>query len=128
MRVLARMLLSAIFVGSSQNAIQNAEQMTAPAEALGIPEPVQAVRAHGVINLVGGLMMALGFKPRLAAYALAGNLIVTTAGGHRFWEDDDEGAKMNNMVHFMKNLSLLGGLFAVIAMERRAAALAAEDE
>jgi uncharacterized membrane protein YphA (DoxX/SURF4 family) len=127
-RVLARACLSTIFVASSANAIQNAEQMTAPAEALNLPQPVNAVRAHGIVNLVGGVMLALGIKPRLALWALIGNLIPTTVGGHRFWEDSDEGAAMNNQIHFMKNVSMLGGLIAALVMERHAAARAAASE
>lgn len=114
-RFLSRALLATVFLSSSANAIQNAEHMTAPAEALGLPQPVQMVRLHGIVNLVGGAMLALGIKPRLASWALIGNLIPTTLGGHRFWEEDDEGAKIGQMVHFMKNLSLLGGLLGVLA-------------
>lgn len=110
-----RALLSAVFVWSSINAIQNAEHMTGPADALGLPEPVTMVKIHGWVNLVGGLMLALNIKPKLAATAMAGNLIVTTAGGHQFWEADDEGEKINQMVHFSKNVSLLGGLLGVLA-------------
>ncbi|MBW3604543.1 MAG: DoxX family protein [Actinobacteria bacterium] len=117
-RFARRALLSAIFLSSSVNVIQNAEQMTAPAEALGLPEPEQFVRLHGAVNLLGGLMLALGIKPKLAAWALVGNLIPTTLGGHRFWEEDSEEGKMGQMVHFLKNVSLLGGLLTAIAAER----------
>ena len=117
-RVLGRALLSSIFLASSSNAIKNAEHMTGPAEALGLPEPVLAVQAHGVANLVGGLMLALGIKPKLGSWILIANLIPTTLGGHRFWEEDDEAGKIGQQIHFMKNLSLLGGLVSVIAGER----------
>ncbi|HEX6254889.1 MAG TPA: DoxX family protein [Euzebyales bacterium] len=114
-----RTLLAAIFLFSSTNAIQNAEQMTAPAEALGLPEPANMVRLHGAINLIGGLMLVFNIKPKLAAWAMVGNLIPTTVGGHQFWEESDEGAKINQLIHFMKNVSLLGGLLTVISAERR---------
>ena len=113
--LIRRSLLSAVFVWSAVNAIQNAEHMTGPADALGLPEPVTMVKVHGWVNLVGGIMLALNIKPKLAAVAMVGNLIPTTAGGHQFWEADDEGEKINEMVHFMKNLSLLGGLLGILA-------------
>lgn len=113
-----RLLLGTIFLFSSVNVLQNAEQMTAPAEALGLPEPETMVRLHGGVNLLGGLMLALNIKPKLASWALIGNLIPTTLGGHQFWEESDEGAKINQMIHFLKNVSLLGGLLTVIAAER----------
>lgn len=110
-----RALLAAVFVWSAVNAIQNAEHMTGPADALGLPEPVTMVKIHGWVNLVGGIMLALNIKPKLAAVAMVGNLIPTTAGGHQFWEADDEGEKINQMFHFAKNISLLGGLLGVLA-------------
>lgn len=113
-----RLLLGTIFLFTSVNALQNAEHMTAPAEALGLPEPETMVRLHGGVNLLGGLMLALNIKPKLASWALIGNLIPTTLGGHQFWEEEDEGAKINQMIHFLKNVSLLGGLLTVIAAER----------
>jgi uncharacterized membrane protein YphA (DoxX/SURF4 family) len=118
LRALARMLVAAVYLSASTSVIQNAEHMTAAPEALGLPEPVRMVQAHGALNLVGGLMLALGIKPKLAAWALVANLIPTTLGGHRFWEEDDDAGRMGQQVHFFKNVSLLGGLFAVIAMER----------
>jgi putative oxidoreductase len=120
-RALARLLLSSVFLQTSLKAIRNAEHMTAGPEALGLPEPVRMVQLHGATNLVGGLMLALGIKPRLAAWALVMNLVPTTVAGHRFWEEDDERAKMGQEIHFFKNVSMLGGLFAIIAAERAAA-------
>jgi putative oxidoreductase len=121
LRTLARLLLAAVFLQTSTGAMRNAEYMTAGPEALGLPEPVRMVQLHGAVNLIGGLMMALGIKPRLAAWALIANLIPTTFAGHRFWEEDDEGAKMGQKIHFLKNVSLLGGLLGIVAAERAAA-------
>ncbi|HSK97597.1 MAG TPA: DoxX family protein [Euzebyales bacterium] len=120
-RALARLLLSSVFLQTSLKAIQNAERMTAGPEALGLPEPVRMVQLHGVTNLVGGVLLALGIKPRLAAWALVANLVPTTLAGHRFWEEDDEGARLGQEIQFFKNISMLGGLFAVIAAEGAAA-------
>ena len=45
-----------------------------------------AVRLNGAVQMVAGLLLALGRFPRLSALALAGTLVPTTAAGHRFWE------------------------------------------
>ena len=122
LRAFARLLLSAVFLLTSTSAMRNAEYMTAGPEALGLPEPVRMVQLHGATNLIGGLMLALGIKPKLAAWALIINLVPTTFAGHRFWEEDDEGSRMGQKIHFLKNLGLLGGLLGVIADEHAAAA------
>jgi putative oxidoreductase len=113
LHALARLLLAAVFLQTSTKVIKNADHLTAAPEALGLPEPARMVQLHGAVNLVGGLMLALGIKPKLAAWALIANLVPTTLGGHRYWEEDDEGSKMAQQVHFFKNLSLLGGLLTV---------------
>ena len=121
LRALARLLLAAVFLQTSTGAMRNAEYMTAGPEALGLPEPVRMVQLHGAVNLIGGLLLALGIKPTLAAWALITNLIPTTFAGHRFWEEDDDGARMGQQIHFLKNVSLLGGLLGIIAAERPSA-------
>lgn len=115
LRLIHRTLLAAVFLWTSINVIQNAEHMTGPADALGLPEPETMVKLHGWINLIGGTMLVLNIRPKLAAWVMSGNLIATTVGGHQFWEADDEGEKIDQMIHFFKNLSMLGGLLGVIA-------------
>jgi uncharacterized membrane protein YphA (DoxX/SURF4 family) len=81
---------------------------------------VQLVRINGAVQLGAGLMLATGRMPRLAAVALAGSLVPTTAAGHRFWEAKDPDAKRAQTIQFMKNLSMFGGLvFAALDVEGR---------
>ncbi|HEV2368363.1 MAG TPA: DUF488 domain-containing protein [Acidimicrobiales bacterium] len=42
--------------------------------------------------------------------ALAGSLVPTTLAGHRFWEETDKQERAAQQIHFLKNLSMLGGL------------------
>ena len=41
---------------------------------------------------------------------LAASLVPTTAAGHRFCEETDPSMKANQRTHFLKNVSMLGGL------------------
>ena len=118
LRALARLLTAAVYLSTARGVIENAEHLTGIPESLGLPEPERMVQLHGATNLVGGLMLALGIKPRLAAWALIANLVPTTLAGHRYWEEDDDDGRMGQRVHFFKNVSMLGGLLAVVAMER----------
>ncbi|MDQ1385905.1 MAG: hypothetical protein QOG65_3284, partial [Actinomycetota bacterium] len=52
----------------------------------------------------------LGKMPRIAALVLAGSLIPTTIAGHRFWEENEPTKRAGQTIHFLKNLSMLGGL------------------
>jgi putative oxidoreductase len=70
----------------------------------------QAVRINGAVQLVAGSLLALGRLPRLSALAIAATLVPTTIAGHRFWEAGDDKDRAQQRIHFLKNLSMLGGL------------------
>jgi uncharacterized membrane protein YphA (DoxX/SURF4 family) len=75
----------------------------------------QAVRLNGAVQLVAGSLLALGRFPRLSALAIAATLVPTTLAGHRFWEDDEDKDQAQQRIHFLKNLSMFGGLLIVAA-------------
>lgn len=59
---------------------------------------------------IGGILVLLGIQVRLGAVLLILFLIPTTVIMHAFWLY--EGAVQEiQMIHFLKNLSILGGLF-----------------
>ena len=89
--------------------------MAPAATKLGLPEPETMVVVNSVAHVVGGVAMALGIFPRLAAAGLAASLVPTTLAGHRFWEMEDEQARNQQITQFLKNLGLIGGLLAVAA-------------
>ncbi|MGH3507927.1 MAG: hypothetical protein ACRDO2_12060, partial [Nocardioidaceae bacterium] len=68
------------------------------------------VRANGVLHVLAGSMLGTGRMPRLAALTLAASMVPTTLGGHRYWEEPDPSVRANQRIHFMKNVSVIGGL------------------
>lgn len=128
LRLVARPMLSAIFVSGG------AQQLTDPAShvarARDVTEPlldtpaapevssVELVQLNGLAQVLGGLLLATGRLPRLAALLLAGSLVPTTLAAHRFWEEDDPDTRQRQQVHFLKNVSLLGGLL-IATTDRR---------
>ena len=120
LRSVARPMLSAMFVLGGVNSLRNAKAMAPKAEpladALGsvAPQastsPANLVRINGAVHVVAGAALATGRFPRLSAFVLAGSLAPTTAVGHQFWKESDPASRQNQMVHFTKNVSLIGGL------------------
>lgn len=94
------------------------------------------VRINSGIQLGGGLLLAAGRVPRASSLALAGTLVPSTVLDHPFWAQSDPDARREQQLHFVKNLSLLGGLLiagfdtegrpGLTWRARRAAARAAE--
>jgi putative oxidoreductase len=118
-RRIARPLIAGMFISGGIDALLHpdakaprAQAVTEPiTDTLGIDQdPVTLVRVNGAVMVVGGVLLGTGRVPRLAALALAGSLIPTTLAGHRFWEIDDPTQRQQQRIHFLKNLSMLGGL------------------
>lgn len=112
-RRLAFPLLATIFVVEGLDAARSPGGRVQAAEKLGLPHPRLAVRANGAAMVAGGVTLAAGNHPRLAAVCLAASLVPTTLAGHRFWDEEDTTARRTQRVHFEKNLGLLGGLLLV---------------
>lgn len=123
-RLVARPLLASTFVVGSYSALKNAPQLAEKAKPVadkivpqlqqaGIPvpqDPVTQVRLNAAVQLVAALALAKGTAPRISSAVLAASIIPTTVAGHAFWAEQDQAAKQQQMLHFAKNTSILGGL------------------
>jgi uncharacterized membrane protein YphA (DoxX/SURF4 family) len=125
-RLIARPMLASMFVLGSVNALKNAPQLAPKASGVAerviplvkrvaptapVPEDeVTLVRVNAAVQLGAALALATGRVPRLASATLAASLVPTTMAGHRFWEESDPTQRQNQQLHFLKNVSMLGGL------------------
>jgi putative oxidoreductase len=120
LRFVARSSLGAVFIAGGIDSLRAPTpkaEMAAPVidkarEAVDIipNDNVAMVRANAGVHVVAGSLLALGKLPRLSALALAGSLIPTTLGGHRFWEAESPEQRQQQQLHFTKNLAMFGGL------------------
>ncbi|MGW3589101.1 DoxX family protein [Streptomyces fungicidicus] len=120
LRVLGRPMLASMFVAGGLDAVRNPQNVAPLAESVvrpvtdrvpALPDSTEdCVRLNGAVQVVGGLLLATGRMSRPAALALAVSLIPTTLAAHRFWEEEDPAQRAQQRIHFLKNLSLLGGL------------------
>ena len=93
----------------------------------GIPLPQLAAVGAIIVELGGGIMLVVGWKTRLAATAM---LIFTALAAlifHNFWSVPPEQAQ-NQMIHFMKNISMMGGLLYVVIHGAGALSLDGSDK
>jgi putative oxidoreductase len=104
---LGRVLFSFIFLISAP--MHFSAQTIGYAAAHGVPLASIAVPLSGVVALVAGLSVALGYKARIGALLMILFLIPVTLLMHRFWGIADPQAVMVQRIMFMKNLSILGG-------------------
>ncbi len=117
-RRVARPLIASMFVYGGFDALRNPRPKVPRAEKVVPEDTEQLVVVNGAVQVGAGIALALGIAPRLAALALAGSLVPTTVAGHRFWEEDDDATRAQQRIHFLKNLSMLGGLLMVVSEGR----------
>ena len=85
--------------------------------AAGMPMPQMLAIAAGVLEVFCGFMIALNFGARFFAIVLILFVIVATFYFHDFWNQTGADAR-NNMIHALKNLSLIGALFIIAGIGR----------
>jgi putative oxidoreductase len=68
------------------------------------------------IEIGGGLTLITGWNARWGALALALFLIPVSLIFHGFWSADAANFQ-NQLNHFLKNVSILGGMLTVFALE-----------
>lgn len=114
-RTVARPLLASTFIAGGLDSLRRPGARVEAVRTAGLSSPEQLVKVNGATHLVGGLALATGRLPRVAALALAGSLLPTTYVGHAFWSEQDAGTKAQQQIHFFKNVGLLGGLLLAVA-------------
>ncbi len=96
------------------NHLLNLDMLTQYAQSKGVPAPQLAVLVSGLMILLGGAMVLLGWKVRAGAVLIALFLIPVSFKMHAFWAVADPTGRMGEMVHFSKNMALLGAALMVM--------------
>lgn len=115
--LIGRIVFGGFFVYSGINHFKEKKGLSQYAGAKNVPIPEFAVTASGVALVAGGAGIILGVKPKLGALAILGFLAVTSPTIHDFWTAEDPQEKQNQMIHFSKNLALLGAALALAGIE-----------
>jgi putative oxidoreductase len=109
-----RILMSVMFLISGFFKIGGYTQLVGYAAAKGVPMPGVAIACAAVLELAGGLAILAGFQTKIAAWLLFLYLIPVTFLFHNFWALQGA-AQQDNMIHFLKNVAIMGGLVILAA-------------
>ncbi len=119
LNVLSRVMIATIFLLSAVgNKIPKFDDVAALMKSQGIPQP-QVMLAGAILFLIAGsLSIILGYKARIGAGLLFVFLVLATYYFHDFWNVINplkQQLKQEQMIQFMKNLSLMGTMLFVMA-------------
>lgn len=105
--LVARVLLSAIFIAAGYNKIGGYDGTAQYMESMGVPALL--LPAVIALEIGGGLAVLIGLFSRWAALALAGFCVISALIFHFNFADQMQAAS------FMKNLAIAGGLLLLFA-------------
>ncbi|SRR5260221_1901247 len=77
--------------------------------AMGLPAPVLAYFGSIAVEVIGGLLLIVGFQARIVALVMAVFTLLAAMFFHRNLVDQ------NQMFHFLKNIAMIGGMLQIIA-------------
>lgn len=115
--VLGRVLIASLFIMGGIGKLMDFAGSVAYAQAFNVPYPEVAIALAILIELGGGLMLLFGFWSRLVSFKIAGFLVVVTLIFHINFSDPAQ------MIQFLKNMAIIGGLLYVSVHGARKAAL-----
>ena len=106
---IGRILMGLPFAMSGLSKLAAYGPTTAMIGAAGLPLPPLAFAVAVAVELGGGLLLIVGYRVRPAALALAAFSIATALSFHSNFADQ------NQMIHFLKNVMMAGGLLQIAA-------------
>jgi putative oxidoreductase len=106
---IGRLLIGVPFAMSGLSKLAAYGPTTAMIDAAGLPLPPLAFAVAVAVELGGGLLLILGYRVRPAALALAVFAVATAVSFHSNFADQ------NQMIHFLKNVMMAGGLLQIAA-------------
>ncbi|MCM3603704.1 DoxX family protein [Robertmurraya korlensis] len=106
--LIGRVLYALIFILAGIGHLKDFNHTVEMTKKFRAPFPRLSAATMSIIAVLGGISVAFGFYAKIGALLLFIFLIPTTFFVHRFWGIADKQQRSMQLVHFNKNLSLLG--------------------
>ncbi|MEW4398716.1 DoxX family protein [Agrobacterium tumefaciens] len=104
-----RLLLAVMFILSGFGKIGAPEATQGYIASVGLPLPMLSYLLAVVVEVGGGILLVIGYQARIVATVMAAFTLATALLFHNNFADQ------NQMIHFLKNISIVGGLLQVVA-------------
>jgi putative oxidoreductase len=104
-----RLFLASLFLLSGLSKIAAPVMTQAYIASAGLPVPTLAYSAAVLVEVGGGVLLLIGYQARMVALALTAFTLAAAVAFHANFGDQ------NQMIHFLKNVAIAGGLLQVAA-------------
>lgn len=109
--LLGRVFYAMIFIMASFGHFSG--EIIQHAASEGVPFPSFLVPLSGIMSLLGGLSILIGYKAKLGAWLIILFMLPTTLIMHQFWGIEDPMTANLQRVMFLKNLALIGSAMLI---------------
>lgn len=116
---IGRVLLASLFVISGIFKIVGFAGTVGSFGSLGLPVPTLAVLVTILVEVGGGLLLMTGRGVRPVSLVIALFTVGATLSAHHFWTLEGAAAQ-GQMIHFLKNVALIGALLLVSSIDPQA--------
>jgi putative oxidoreductase len=120
--LIGRVALAQLFILSAANKLVDLGETASYIASKGLPAPTLLAAVSAMVEAAFGLMIAAGFKTRIAALGLAAFTVLTTLFFHDFWNmaGPDRAA---NVIQLEKNVAIIGALLMLAVVGGRTLSL-----
>ena len=113
--VVGRLLLALMFIVAGFGKLTNLQGTAGYIASGDLPAPMVLAVLVGLLELVGGLALVVGYQVRWVGLALALFTLAASVLFHAYWSAPADQQMVAQML-FMKNLSVAGGMFLISAL------------
>ena len=106
--LLGRVMIGAPFIMSGLGKLMAHDATVGYIGSVGLPLPQLAWIIALLVEIGGGALLVSSFRTRLVAFVMALFALATALSFHRNFADQ------NQMIHFLKNVMLAGGLLQIV--------------
>jgi len=106
--LLGRALIGAPFILSGLGKLAAHDATVGYIASIGLPLPQLGWLIAMTVEIGGGALLLLGYRARLVAFVVALFTLATAIFFHRNFADQ------NQMIHFLKNVMIAGGLLQIV--------------
>ncbi|HWK46186.1 MAG TPA: DoxX family protein [Stellaceae bacterium] len=104
-----RVLIAVLFLLSGLGKLAAPGMTEGYIASVGLPAPLLGYLIAIVVEVGGGLLLLFGYQTRIVALIVAAFTLATALVFHHDFSDQ------NQMIHFLKNIAIVGGLLQVAA-------------
>ena len=111
--LLSRIAMSAIFLPSGFQKLTHLSTFAGMLGQHGVPAVAVLAPLAACVEFFGAVLILTGTRVRWAALLMALFTAIAALISHRYWELGDAAQRVNQHIHFMKNVAIIGGFLSL---------------